>query len=243
MVAHLQLLPAVDVQGGQAVQLVQGVAGSERVFGDPLQAALAWQEAGADWIHLADLDAAFGRGDNHRLLTEIIGRLDVDVQLSGGIGDDQALSAALATGARRLNLSTTAVDHPVWCAEIIADHGDRLAIGLDVRGRTLAARGAAHTSGDLFEVLANLDAAGCARYVVTDVERDGMLQGPNLTLLAEVCSATDRPLVTSGGIGKLADLETLGRLVPDGVEGAVVGTALHEGRFTLEDALTLTRRD
>lgn len=243
MTGHLQLLPAVDVQGGKAVQLRQGMAGSERVFGDPVQAALDWQAAGAEWIHLADLDAAFGRGDNQRLLAEIIGRLDVDVQLSGGIGDQPSLSRALATGARRVNLSTVVVDQPSWYAKIIGDHGDRLAVGLDVRGHTLTARGADHTSGELFETLAKLDAAGCARYVVTDVARDGMLQGPNLRLLTEVCHATDRPLVTSGGITELADLASISRLVPDGVEGAVIGTALHEGRFTLRDALALTRPD
>ena len=237
---HLQLLPAVDVQGGRAVQLVQGVAGSEKTFGDPVEAALDWQSRGAEWIHLVDLDAAFGRGSNRALLAEIVGRLDIDVEMSGGIRDDGSLEAALATGCRRVNIGTAALEQPAWCAQVIATSGDRVAIGLDVRGRTLAARGWTREGGDLYEVLARLDAEGCARYVVTDVNKDGMLQGPNLQLLREVCAATDRPVVASGGITELADLEALTGLLDDGVEGAIVGTALYEGRFTLEDALTLT---
>jgi phosphoribosylanthranilate isomerase len=237
---RLELLPAVDVAGGQAVQLVQGVAGSEKRFGDPLEAALAWQAAGAQWVHLVDLDAAFGRGENRELLARIIGALDIDVELSGGIRDDASLSAAMAAGCRRVNIGTAALEQPVWCAAAIAAYGDRVAVGLDVRGRTLAARGWTQDGGDLYDVLARLDAEGCARYVVTDVTKDGMLQGPNLELLRGVCAATDRPVVASGGITTLADLEALTALVPEGVEGAIVGTALYEGRFTLEQALAVT---
>ena len=238
---YLELLPAVDVQGGRAVQLVQGVAGSEKTFGDPVEAALNWQRRGAEWIHLVDLDAAFGRGSNRELLAEIVGRVDVDVEMSGGIRDDESLAAALATGCRRVNIGTAALEHPEWCARVIAEHGDQVAVGLDVRGRTLAARGWTRDGGDLYEVLARLDSEGCARYVVTDVNKDGMLQGPNLQLLRDVCAVTDRPVVASGGITELADLEALQSLVEEGVEGAIVGTALYEGRFTLEDALALTR--
>jgi phosphoribosyl isomerase A len=238
---RLELLPAVDVAGGQAVQLVQGVAGSEKRFGDPVEAALNWQRRGAEWIHLVDLDAAFGRGHNRDLLAEIVGRVDVAVEMSGGIRDDASLEAAMATGCRRVNIGTAALEQPEWCARAIATWGDRVAVGLDVRGRTLAARGWTEQGGDLYDVLARLDREGCARYVVTDVNKDGMLQGPNLDLLREVCAATDRPVVASGGITELGDLEALVGLVPDGVEGAIVGTALYEGRFTLEDALALTR--
>jgi 1-(5-phosphoribosyl)-5-[(5-phosphoribosylamino)methylideneamino] imidazole-4-carboxamide isomerase/N-(5'phosphoribosyl)anthranilate isomerase len=237
---HLQLLPAVDIAGGQAVQLVQGVAGSEKRFGDPVEAALRWQAAGAEWIHLVDLDAAFGRGHNRALQAEIVGRLDLDVEMSGGIRDDESLRAAMATGCRRVNIGTAALEQPEWCAAAIAEYGDRVAVGLDVRGRTLAARGWTREGGDLYEVLARLDGEGCARYVVTDVNKDGMLQGPNLTLLREVCAATDRPVVASGGITALDDLAALMGLVDEGVEGAIVGTALYEGRFTLQDALALT---
>ena len=238
--SRLQLLPAVDISGGQAVQLVQGVAGSEKRFGDPVEAALRWQQAGSEWIHLVDLDAAFGRGHNRDLLAEIVGTLDIDVEMSGGIRDDDSLDAAMRAGCRRVNIGTAALEQPAWCAEAIASHGDRIAIGLDVRGRTLAARGWTRDGGDLYDVLARLDSEGCARYVVTDVNKDGMLQGPNLDLLRTVCASTDRPVVASGGITELADLEALMGLVPDGVEGAIVGTALYEGRFTLEDALALT---
>ena len=241
--SYLQLLPAVDIAGGQAVQLVQGVAGSEKRFGDPLEAALRWQESGAEWIHLVDLDAAFGRGHNRELQARIVGALDIDVEMSGGIRDDESLSAAMSSGCRRVNIGTAALEQPEWCARAIATYGDRVAVGLDVRGRTLAARGWTQEGGDLYEVLARLDSEGCARYVVTDVNKDGMLQGPNLQLLRDVCAATARPVVASGGISELADLEALTGLVPDGVEGAIIGTALYEGRFTLEAALALTRPD
>ncbi len=240
---HLELLPAVDVAGGQAVQLVQGVAGSEKRFGDPVEAALRWQSAGAEWIHLVDLDAAFGRGHNRDLLGRIVGTLDIDVEMSGGIRDDESLAAALGAGCRRVNIGTAALEQPEWCARAIAEHGDRIAIGLDVRGRTLAARGWTREGGDLHDVLTRLDSEGCARYVVTDVNKDGMLQGPNLDLLGDVCSRTDRPVVASGGITELADLEALMSLVDAGVEGAIIGTALYEGRFTLEEALDLTWPD
>ena len=241
---HLELLPAVDIADGHAVQLVQGVAGSEKRFGDPVEAALRWQEAGAEWIQLVDLDAAFGRGHNRDLLASIVGTLDIDVEMSGGIRDDESLHAAMAAGCRRVNIGTAALESPEWCARAIASHGDRIAIGLDVRGETLAARGWTRDGGNLYEVLERLDGEGCARYVVTDVNKDGMLQGPNLELLRDVCTRTDRPVVASGGVTELADLEALMGLVdpvgPGGVEGAIIGTALYEGRFTLTEALDLT---
>jgi phosphoribosylanthranilate isomerase len=235
----LVLLPAVDVAGGRAVRLVQGAAGSETSYGDPWEAALAWQEAGAEWIHLVDLDAAFGRGSNRELLAGLVARIDVDVELSGGIRDDHSLAAALATGCCRVNLGTAALEDPGWTARVIGDYGDRVAVGLDVRGRTLAARGWTREGGDLWEVLERLDRAGCARYVVTDVARDGTLRGPNLDLLREVCVRTDRPVVASGGVSTLDDLRALRELVPLGVEGAIVGKALYAGSFTLPDALAV----
>ncbi len=240
MSPYLELLPAVDIADGQAVQLVQGVAGSEKRFGDPVEAALRWQEAGAEWIHLVDLDAAFGRGHNRELQAKIVGILDIDVEMSGGIRDDESLTAAMDAGCRRVNIGTAALEQPEWCASAIAAYGDRVAVGLDVRGRTLAARGWTREGGDLYDVLARLDGEGCARYVVTDVNKDGMLQGPNLELLRDVCAATDRPVVASGGITELDDLRALQGLVDDGVEGAIIGTALYEGRFTLADALALS---
>jgi 1-(5-phosphoribosyl)-5-[(5-phosphoribosylamino)methylideneamino] imidazole-4-carboxamide isomerase/N-(5'phosphoribosyl)anthranilate isomerase len=240
--ARLQLLPAVDVAGGVAVRLVQGEAGSETSYGDPLDAALAWQHAGAEWIHLVDLDAAFGRGSNRELLARVVRTLDVRVELSGGIRDDASLRTALATGCARVNLGTAALEDPDWTRSAIAEFGDRIAVGLDVRGTTLAARGWTQDGGDLWEALARLDADGCARYVVTDVVKDGMLRGPNVELLREVCRRTDRPVVASGGVSCLADLEALRELVPDGVEGVIVGKALYAGAFTLEQALDVAGR-
>ena len=237
MTAPLVLLPAVDVAGGQAVRLVRGEAGTETAYGDPLEAALAWQEAGAAWIHLVDLDAAFGRGANRELLADVVRRLDVDVEVSGGIRDDSSLRAALDSGAARVNLGTAALEDPAWCARAIAEHGDRVAVGLDVRGSTLAARGWTEAGGELWETLERLDRDGCARYVVTDVGRDGTMTGPNLDLLRQVCARTDRPVVASGGVSSLDDLRAIAGLTGIGVEGAIVGKALYAGAFTLEDAL------
>ena len=237
---RLVLLPAVDVRDGQAVRLVKGVSGSETSYGAPLAAALAWQEAGAEWIHLVDLDAAFGTGDNRALLAEVTGRLDVAVELSGGIRDDDSLRAALATGCARVNLGTAALESPEWVAKAIAEYGDRIAVGLDVVGTTLRGRGWTSEGGDLYEALARLDAEGCARYVVTDVDKDGTLTGPNLELLRNVCAATDRAVVASGGVSSLQDLRDLAGLVPAGVEGAIVGKALYAQAFTLEEALAAT---
>jgi len=239
---RLELLPAVDVAEGQAVRLVQGEAGSETRYGDPLDAAVAWQSAGAEWIHLVDLDAAFGRGSNRDLLAAVVGKLDVRVELSGGIRDDESLEAAMATGCARVNLGTAALESPEWTRRAIDRYGDRVAVGLDVRGTTLAARGWTREGGDLWETLARLDADGCARYVVTDVTKDGTLRGPNLDLLREVCARTSRPVVASGGIATLDDLAALRGLVPAGVEGAIVGKALYAGAFTLPQALNVAGR-
>ena len=240
--SRLELLPAVDIADGRAVQLVQGVAGTGGEFGDPLDAALAWQEQGAEWLHLVDLDAAFGRGSNRELVDAIVGRLDIQVELSGGIRDAESLAAALATGCRRVNLGTAALEQPEWTAEAIAEHGDRIAVGLDVRGTTLAARGWTRDGGDLWETLARLDGEGCARYVVTDVNKDGMLAGPNLALLEQVCERTARPVVASGGVSTLDDVRALRTLVDAGVEGAIIGSALYRGAFTLSEALDLAGR-
>ncbi|GAA2384737.1 bifunctional 1-(5-phosphoribosyl)-5-((5-phosphoribosylamino)methylideneamino)imidazole-4-carboxamide isomerase/phosphoribosylanthranilate isomerase PriA [Nonomuraea africana] len=237
----LVLLPAVDVVDGQAVRLVQGEAGTETGYGDPLTAALAWQEAGAEWIHLVDLDAAFGRGSNRSLLADVVGKLDINVELSGGIRDDASLEAALATGCRRVNIGTAAIEKPDWCRRIVAEYGDKIAVGLDVRGTTLAARGWTEAGGDLWEVLDRLEADGCPRYVVTDVTKDGTLRGPNLDLLRQVCDRTDKPVVASGGVSSLDDLIALSSLTPLGVEGAIVGKALYAQAFTLEDALAAVR--
>ena len=233
----LVLLPAVDVAAGAAVRLVQGEAGSETSYGDPLDAALEWQRGGAEWIHLVDLDAAFGRGDNRDLLAAVVKKMDVAVELSGGIRDDASLEAALATGAARVNLGTAALESPDWVRDAISRHGDKIAVGLDVRGTTLAARGWTQEGGDIWETLARLDADGCARYVVTDVRRDGTLTGPNLELLREVCARTSKPVVASGGVSSLDDLRAIAALTGQGVEGAIVGKALYAGAFTLPQAL------
>lgn len=242
----LVLLPAVDVVNGEAVRLVQGEAGSETGYGSPRDAALEWQNAGAEWVHMVDLDAAFGRGDNRALLAEVIGELDVKVELSGGIRDDQTLAAALATGCARVNLGTAAIENPEWCSRVIGEFGDRIAVGLDVKlldGQwRLRGRGWVSDGGDLWEVLERLERDGCSRYVVTDVTKDGTLSGPNLDLLREVCAATESPVVASGGVSTVDDLRAIATLVDEGVEGAIIGKALYAGRFTLTEALDAVSR-
>ncbi|WP_185976049.1 bifunctional 1-(5-phosphoribosyl)-5-((5-phosphoribosylamino)methylideneamino)imidazole-4-carboxamide isomerase/phosphoribosylanthranilate isomerase PriA [Mycolicibacterium sp. 018/SC-01/001] len=237
----LVLLPAVDVVDGRAVRLVQGQAGSETEYGSALDAAMTWQRDGAEWIHLVDLDAAFGRGSNRELLAEVVGTLDVAVELSGGIRDDESLAAALATGCARVNLGTAALENPQWCARVVAEHGDKVAVGLDVLiadgEHRLRGRGWETDGGDLWTVLERLDKEGCSRFVVTDVTKDGTLNGPNLELLSSVCERTEAPVIASGGVSSLDDLRAIATLTGEGVEGVIVGKALYAGRFTLPEAL------
>ncbi|PII81798.1 bifunctional 1-(5-phosphoribosyl)-5-((5-phosphoribosylamino)methylideneamino)imidazole-4-carboxamide isomerase/phosphoribosylanthranilate isomerase PriA [Leucobacter sp. OLJS4] len=240
---QLQLLPAIDMVDGKAVRLTQGEAGTETNYGSPVDAALDWIEQGAEWIHLVDLDAAFGRGSNVAVAHKIMKRAGkVNIEFSGGIRDDASLEAALEMGARRVNLGTAALENPEWTRNAIARHGDRIAVGLDVRGETLAARGWTEEGGNLWEVLERLEDAGCPRYVVTDVTKDGTMRGPNVDLLRQVCERTDRPVVASGGISNLDDLSALRELVPSGIEGAIIGKALYDGAFTLGAALDVAGR-
>ena len=235
----LELLPAVDVKDGRAVRLVQGELAKESIYGAPLEVALEFQAAGAEWLHLVDLDAAFGRGSNATLLAEVVAALDIKVELSGGIRDDESLKRALATGCTRVNLGTAALEDPEWTAKVIKLYGDRIAVGLDVRGTTLAARGWTKEGGELFETIERLDRDGCSRYIVTDVAKDGTLTGPNLELLKSVCAATKAPVVASGGVSSLADIAAIAELVQIGVEGSIVGKALYAGAFTLPEALAV----
>ena len=236
----LILLPAVDVKDGQAVRLVRGELANQSNYGAPLEAALDFQSAGAEWIHLVDLDAAFGTGSNHEILADVIKKLDIKVELSGGIRNEDSLKRALDTGCERINLGTAALEDPEWTASVVSRFGERIAVGLDVRGHTLAARGWTKEGGDLFETIERLDRDGCSRYVVTDVNKDGTLQGPNLVLLKEVCSATNKPVIASGGVSTLDDLRALRELTEIGVEGSIVGKALYSGAFTLQEALAVS---
>ena len=236
----LILLPAVDVKDGQAVRLVRGELANQSNYGAPLDAALDFQSAGAEWIHLVDLDAAFGTGSNHEILADVIKKLDIKVELSGGIRNEESLKRALDTGCERINLGTAALENPDWTASVVSRFGERIAIGLDVRGHTLAARGWTKEGGDLFETIERLDRDGCSRYVVTDVNKDGTLQGPNLALLKEVCSATNKPIIASGGVSTLDDVRALRALTEIGIEGSIVGKALYSGAFTLQEALAVS---
>ncbi len=238
----LELLPAIDVKDGLAVRLVQGELSETSKYGHPLEVAAEFVEAGAQWIHLVDLDAAFGLGSNAELLERVIKSVDLKVELSGGIRDDESLRRALATGCTRVNLGTAALENPKWTAKVISEFGDRIAVGLDVRGHTLAARGWTQEGGNLFETIERLERDGCSRYIVTDVAKDGTLKGPNLELLREVCAVTKKPVVASGGVSSLEDLIAIRGLTEIGVEGAIVGKALYAGAFTLPAALEVADR-
>ncbi len=237
----LELLPAIDVKDGKAVRLVQGELSAQSQYGDPREVAQEFLAAGAEWIHLVDLDAAFGTGSNAALLEVVIKSVNLRVELSGGIRDDESLRRALATGCERVNLGTAALENPEWTAKVISEFGERIAVGLDVRGHTLAARGWTREGGDLFETIERLDRDGCSRYIVTDVAKDGTLTGPNLYLLKEVCAATKKPIVASGGVSTLDDLVAIKSLRDIGVEGAIVGKALYAGAFTLGEAIEVCR--
>lgn len=239
MKMKLELLPAIDVSNGQAVRLLRGESGSEINYGSPLEQALEFQAAGAEWIHLVDIDAAFGRGSNFDLLKEVIAAVDIKVELSGGIRDAESLQRAISTDCARVNLGTAALENPTWTANMIAEYGDQIAVGLDVRGETLAARGWVKDGGNIWEVLERLEKAGCSRYIVTDVNRDGTLEGPNLQLLRDICAKTSRPVVASGGVAQLSDITALRELVDIGVEGAIIGRALYARKFSLSQALEL----
>lgn len=237
MTTPLQLLPAVDVQDGKAVRLVQGEYGTATNYGDPFDAAIGWQEAGAEWLHLVDLDAAFGHGNNREIIRRITGELGIKIELSGGLRDDASLEEALEMGATRVNLGTAALENPEWTAKVIAEHGEKIAVGLDVRGEKLATRGWVEEGGNIWDVLEQLEAAGCARYVVTDITKDGTLTGPNTDLLVEIAQKTGKPVIASGGISVLDDISKLTSMVDQGIEGAIIGKALYAGQFTLQQAL------
>ena len=237
----LDILPAIDVKEGSAIRLVQGELDKQSKYGDPLEIAAEFVAAGASWIHLVDLDAAFGLGNNFEVLASVIKSVDIKIELSGGIRDDESLNRALSTGCTRINLGTAALEQPEWTESVIKKHGDKIAVGLDVRGRELSARGWTKSGGDLFEAITRLDKAGCARYVLTDITRDGTLTGPNLELLKEVTSFTKTPIVASGGISSLTDVKALTQLTNQGVEGVIIGKALYAGAFTLAQVLAIAK--
>jgi phosphoribosyl isomerase A len=230
------LLPAVDIRDGRCVRLAQGDFDRETVYDeDPVAVAKRYESEGAEWLHVVDLDAALeGVPRNRDLVAEVIKSVGIPVQCSGGIRDTAAVDAAKDAGAERVVVGTAALRDPSFVEDAVSAHGAFLAVGLDVRGQTLQARGWTEEAGELWPTLERLVATGVARFVVTDVMRDGMLEGPNFSLLASIQDWTDRPLVASGGVSSLRDLSSLASL---GVEGCIVGKALYAGKFSLPDAL------
>jgi phosphoribosylanthranilate isomerase len=234
------IFPAVDIQFGKAVQLEQGISSSQKVFGDPLEMAEHWEAQGAQWLHLVDLDAAFGRGSNAEAIAQIVENSSLNIELTGGIRDDETLERALSTGCERVNIGTAAVENPGWCDEVIRHYEDRVAVALDVRGERLATRGWTTTSGDLWSLIKRLNRSECRRLVVTDTQVDGTLTGANVDLLRRVCAATDAAIIASGGVASLDDIRSLIPLTPR-VEGVIVGTALYLENFSFVEATQAAR--
>ena len=237
----LEILPAIDVKDGVAIRLTKGELDNQSKYGDPLEVAGEFVKSGVKWIHLVDLDAAFGLGNNFEILDSIIKSVDIKIQLSGGIKDDESLNRALTTNCSRINLGTAALDNLEWVESVIKKHGDKIAVALDVDGKVLSPRGGSKSGGDLFQMITRLDKSGCARYVLTDVNRDGALSGPNLELLKEVTSFTKTPIVASGGVSSLSDVKSLMQLTDQGVEAVIIGKALYTGAFTLAQAIAVTK--
>ena len=228
------VLPAVDVTGGAAVRRSRGVVDSGASWGPPAQVVRAFAGVGAAWVHLGDLDRAYGRGDNDSVIRETIRGAGVDVELSGGVRDAQSLRNALEMGPARVNIATQALADMDFVCGAVRDLGPRAAVCLDVEGERLRARGGGR-GGGLWEAIDALNRAGARLLVVTDVHRDGMMAGSNIELLQRVSGATDAGILASGGVDSLDDLRALAAV--DGVEGAIVGKALYEGAFTLGEAL------
>jgi phosphoribosyl isomerase A len=239
--SKFELLPAVDIKQGKAVRLKQGEISDKTVYGSPVECALDFQNSGADWLHLVDLDAAFGVGSNSEIVLEVINSLNIKVELSGGIRTDESLAKALATNCDRVILGTAALEDPSWSSKVIKKHGEKIAVSLDVRGETLAARGWVREGGNLYEAITRLASDGCAMFIVTDISKDGTLQGPNFELLEKVCKFSQVPVIASGGVSSLADLKRLVSMQDIGIKGAIVGKALYEGAFTVEDALAVVK--
>lgn len=234
----LILFPSIDIAGGQSVRLSRGDRESQESYGSPLEIAETWIQSGAEWIHLVDLDAAYGTGHNRELLSEVVKKCQaINVQVSGGIRDEQSFSAAIATGASRINLATSALLDLDFVEAVISEYKERVAVALDVKDSRLVARGTQEDVGELLTVLNQLEQLGCERYIVTDITRDGALLGPNYELLRSVMAETEKPVIASGGISGLIDIQKLSTLRSMGLEGAILGKALYVGRFSLEQAL------
>lgn len=234
--AVLTVLAAVDVAAGRAAQAVGG--GDD----DPWSVASGWVRQGAPWIHLVDLDRAFGRGDNADLLAEIVDRLPVPVQLSGGLADEAALDWAASTGAARVVLASGALADPGLVHDALARHGRRLVVAMDVRDGVVVSRGTPLELGPVREVLAANPALRQAAYVlVADASRDGTRDGADLDLFGEVAGLLAAEVIASGGVASVEDLRGLAALSGLGVRHVVLGSALYHGAVDLRQALEVCR--
>lgn len=235
----LLLLPALHLVGGQAVQITRGAETPSQPLGDAVALARRWADEGVQWLHVIDVDAAFGHGDNASLVQAIVDSVPAHVQVAGGIRDDASLVRALNSGAARVTLGTAALADPDWCRAAIKHAGDRLAVGLDVDSDALRANGWPPDENVLTAVTM-LDEAGAQHYVVRCTAADGTKSGPSYELLGAICARTQGGVMAMGGISNLEDLRRLRGLVPIGVEGVIVATALHDGSISVPEALRIT---
>lgn len=238
----LTLYPAVDIKDGRAVRLTQGRADQETVYdADPVAAAQRFADAGSEWLHVVDLDAAFtGEPRNRHLIERIVEATGCRVQASGGVRTLDDVEASLGYGAERVVIGTMALTNPDFVREVLDTVGPRIAVGLDARGSVLQARGWTEEAGDLFDAIEQFSAMGVPRFVYTDVARDGMLQGPNVEMLTKVADATDAHVTASGGVSSLEDLRILAGC-HERVDAAIVGKALYADAFTIDEALAVGR--
>jgi phosphoribosylanthranilate isomerase len=230
----LELLPAIDIKNGKVIQLSSAVSGSSTVMVEPLEVIQRFSSAGSKCIHLVDLDAAYGTGENAKLIRHLVQMSQVDIQLSGGIANQKSLDVALATTAKRVNISTAGLEDIDWIKNVIEKYRERVCVGLDVTQGSLIARGSGKVIGDLDHFISVLNEAGCSRIIVTDNSTDGALVGPNFQLLEQVISQSSAEVVASGGVSNLSDLMQLRKM---GLAGAIVGKALYVGKFSIEEAL------
>ena len=238
----LNVIPAIDIKGARAVRLKQGKKDHVTDYGDPVERAYEFQRAGAEWLHVVDLDAAFGEGSNWKIVESIVKQIDIKVEVSGGIRDDRSLDRALSSGSHRVTIGTAAMENPAWISEKFEDLAEKIIVALDIRDGRVATRGWTEETVPYREAIKRLDGVGCLRYMVTDISKDGTLTGPNLSLLEDVASNTESSVIASGGVALLEDIASLRHLVALGIEGAVIGKALYEGVFTVAEAIEVAER-
>jgi len=234
------LYPAIDIRGGQAVRLLQGDYARETAYdADPVDAATRWANEGARYLHVVDLDGAkAGEPRNLEAVKRIAAAVDCPIQVGGGLRDADSVAAVLDAGAGRVVIGTAALRDPEFLDAMVATHGERVVVSVDARNGRVALAGWTEAGKEgVVETVAELSSRGVSRFLCTAIEVDGTMEGPALGELGRIAAATQAQVIASGGVGELVHLETLAREAPANVEGAIVGRALYERRFTVAAAI------